>query len=82
MEELEHEMKRYEWNILGICEVRWKNFGETTTQEGHKFYYSGREDVHQHGVGILVHKDSADAVMGCRPISSRLNDSMSKSFTV
>ena len=72
VEELTHEMNRYCWNILGLCEVRWKNMGETSTHEGHKLYYSGRDDKHQHGVGILVHKDTVNCVMGCRPISSRL----------
>ena len=24
VEELTHEMKRYQWNILGLCEVHWK----------------------------------------------------------
>jgi hypothetical protein len=72
LEELTHEMNRYRWNILGLCEVRWKNFGETTTLEGHKLYFSGREDKHEHGVGFLVHKDSVNTVMGCRPVSSRL----------
>jgi hypothetical protein len=72
LEELTHEMNRYGWNILGLCEVRWKNFGETTTLEGHKLYFSGREDKHEHGVGFLVHKDSVNTVMGCRPVSSRL----------
>ena len=24
--------------------MRWKNFGETTTDEGHKVFYSGKED--------------------------------------
>ena len=28
MEELEHEMERYHWNILGLSETRWKNQGE------------------------------------------------------
>ena len=31
IEELTHEMKRYQWNILGLCEVRWKNFGEASS---------------------------------------------------
>ena len=31
-------MDRYRWNILGLCEMRWKNFGETTTEEGHKVF--------------------------------------------
>ena len=34
--ELCHEMSRYSWNVLGISEVRWLNFGEATTDEGHK----------------------------------------------
>ena len=72
MEELTHEIQRYKWNILGLCEVRWKNRGEITTLEGHKFYYSGKEDKHEQGVGFLVQKDIANTVMGCRPISSRL----------
>ena len=36
-QELTNEMDRYKWNILGLSEMSWKNFGETTTEEGHKF---------------------------------------------
>ena len=71
-EKLTHEMKRYRWNIFGLFEVRWKNFGETSTAEGHKLFFSGREDRHEHGVGFLIHKDTVNAIMGCRPVSSRL----------
>ena len=35
LQELAHEMDRYRYNILGLCEMRRKNFGETTTQEEH-----------------------------------------------
>ena len=52
--------------------MRWKNFGETTTEEGHKVLFSGKEDKHEHGVGFLVHKDIVNTDMGCRPVSSRL----------
>ena len=72
VEELIQEMDRYRWNILGLCEMRWKDSGETTTDEGHKLYYSGDERNHIHGVGFLVHKDTVDTVMGCYPISSML----------
>ena len=41
-----HKTDRYRWNILGLCEIRWKNFGETTTEEGHKVFFSGKEDKH------------------------------------
>ena len=40
-----------------LCEMKWKNFGKTTTEEGHKVFFSGKEDKHEHGVGFLVHKD-------------------------
>ena len=52
--------------------MRWKNFGEPTTEERHKGFFSGKEDKHEHGVGFLVHKDIVNTVMGCRPVSSRL----------
>ncbi|KAJ8396775.1 hypothetical protein AAFF_G00013740 [Aldrovandia affinis] len=72
LEELAHEMDQYHWNILGISELRWKSFGETSTDKGHKLYFSGKENKHEHGVGFLVHKDILGTVMGCQPVSSRL----------
>ena len=72
LQELTHEMDRYRWNILELCEMRWKNYGETTTEEGHKIFSSGKEDKHEHGIGFLVHKDIMNTVMGSRPVSSRL----------
>ena len=52
--------------------MRWKNFVETTTEEGHKVFVSGKEDKHEHDIEFLVHKDIVNTVMGCRPVSSRL----------
>ena len=52
--------------------MRWKNFGEMSTNDGHKVYFSGEEDRHEYGVGFLVHKDIVDAVLRWRPVSSRL----------
>ena len=43
--------------------MRWKNFGETT-EEGHKFFFSGKEHKHEHGIGYFVHKDIMNTVMG------------------
>ena len=54
LQELTHEMDRYRWNILGLCEMRWKHFSETTTEERHKVFFSGKEDKHEHDVGFLV----------------------------
>ena len=38
VEELLHEMDRYKWSILGLCEMRWKKSGEITTDGGHRVY--------------------------------------------
>ena len=64
LQELKHKMGRYRWNILGLCGMRWKNFGKTATEEGHKVFFSGKDDKHEHG-GFLVHKDIMNTVMGC-----------------
>ena len=45
--------------------MRWKNFGEMSTDDGHTVYISGDGDRHEYGVGVLVHKDIASVVLGC-----------------
>ena len=49
-----------------------QNFGEMSTEDGHRVYFSGEEGKHEYGVGFLVHKDIVGAVLGCQPVSSRL----------
>ena len=58
-------------NIVVLCEMRWKNLGEMSTDDGYKVYFNGEENRHDYGVGFLVHKDVVDAVLVCRPVSSR-----------
>jgi len=71
VQELTHELKIYKWDILGLAEVRWTGFGETTTQDGHKIWYSGEEKLHQHGVGFIVRKEIMSSIISCTPVSSR-----------
>ena len=52
--------------------MRWKNFVEMSTDDGHNVYCSVEEDRHEYGVIFLVHRDIVSAVLGCRPVSSRL----------
>ena len=37
LEELTHKMYRYHWNILGLCEMRWKISGEILLMKGTRF---------------------------------------------
>ena len=61
LQELTHETDRYRWNILGL----WRNNNRRRTQ-------GFLDDKHENCVGLLVHKDIVNTVMGCRPVSSRL----------
>ena len=44
---LTHEVDRCRENILGLCEMRWKNFGETTTDQGHMVFFSGKKVINR-----------------------------------
>ena len=55
----------YHWNILGLCENRWKNFGEMSSDYRHKVYVSGEEHRHEYLVGFLVNKGMLSADLGC-----------------
>ena len=70
--ELTHELDKYKWTVVGLCEVRWTGFGEITTANGHKIWYSGDERIHQHGVAFIVNKVNTNAVIECTPVSSRI----------
>ena len=72
LKELTHELERYKWHMIGLCETRWKNSGEQLTDEGHMLYYSGEADKHANGVGILMNKDFKNTVIASCPISSRI----------
>ena len=72
VEELEHELRRYQWQVIGLSEVRWTGIGETTTEDGHKIWFSGQEKKHKHGVGFIVRKEAIGCVKSCMPVSSRI----------
>ena len=70
--ELENELKRYRWDIIGLAEVRWTGSGETTTEEGNKIWYSGDELQHAHGAAFIVRKEVIGCIMSCTPVYSRI----------
>ena len=48
LQELTHEMNRYSWNILGLCEMRWKSIDKTTTENqmtALRFQTGGRQQT-------------------------------------
>ena len=37
LEQLTHAMSRYHWNIVGLCEMRWKNLVRCQQMTGIRF---------------------------------------------
>ena len=46
--------------------------GEMSTYDGHKVYFCGKVDRHKYWVRCLVHRYIVSAVLGCRPVLSKL----------
>ena len=72
LKELTYALEEYEWDIVGLSEVRWTGCGEVLTEEGHKLWYSGHDSLHRHGVGILVNKRISKSILFCTPVSERI----------
>ena len=66
------EMRRYNLDMLGVSECRWTGFGKILTQTGETIIYSGSEDQHQHGVAVIMSKETAGAMMSWKPVSERI----------
>ena len=58
LEELTLELDKHRCNILGLCEMRWKNIGETTIEEGHNVSFSGKEDTMRMAFNFLFTRTS------------------------
>jgi hypothetical protein len=69
LELLRNEMKRFRYDIIGISEVRWTGRGETPNGD---FIWSGEENTHVRGVGLLLSTKARKALIGYNPISSRI----------
>ena len=69
LEPLRNEMKRFKYDIIGVSEVRWTGKGETPNGD---FIWSGEENTHTRGVGLLLGTQARKALIGYNPISSRI----------
>ena len=65
------EMKRMKVDILGISEVRWTGSG-ILKKDGCQLIYSGKKDVHENGVGILLSPEAARGLRGYEAIDDRI----------
>uniref|UniRef100_A0A914URD9 Reverse transcriptase domain-containing protein n=1 Tax=Plectus sambesii TaxID=2011161 RepID=A0A914URD9_9BILA len=71
LKQLLKEFDRYRLDLLGVSEVRWKGNGEMTC-DGKRILYSGNEDEHIRGVGLVLGKEAIRALIGWKPINDRI----------
>ena len=71
--QLAREMDKYKIDVMGISECRWLGQGKVKMNTGDSVIFSGREDnIHRHGVAIMMTKKVKQALMEWKPISDRI----------
>lgn len=72
MLELEDELDRIKFDIIGVSETRRKGEGRLTlNNSGHHFYYKGGDTCHK-GVGFVVNRSLAGNVTSFTGVSDRV----------
>ena len=67
-----NEFRKYRLDILGLSEMRWTGFGELKTSTGECILYSGSEEEHQRGVGLVLKKEARTTLLRWSPVSDRI----------
>lgn len=70
MIQLEEELQKIKWNVVGLSEVRRR--GESHSEIRNLFHYKGSEEKSEGGVGFIVHKRHLANIKEIKSISSRV----------
>ena len=71
--QLAREMDKYKIDVMGISQCRWMGQGKVKMNTGESVFFSGREDnIHRHGVAIMMTKKAEKALLEWKPISDRI----------
>lgn len=65
-------MSKFQLEILGISEMRWRGSGEFTSTNGNVVLYSGKDDRSESGVAVVISKNSKKTIMSWEPINDRI----------
>ena len=57
------EFDNYWMDIMGINEMRWTGSGKLIS-DGKTVLFSGHEDLHIRGMGLMLRKEAAQALIG------------------
>ena len=66
------EFRKYNLDLLGLSEVRWTGFGELKTATGESILYSGAEEEHHRGVGLILKKEVRRTLLKWNPVNGRI----------
>jgi hypothetical protein len=61
--QLEVELGKIRWHILGLCELRREGEDNITLESGHLMYFRERDQLSQGGVEFLLNKALVDNVV-------------------
>lgn len=70
--QVETELEKIKWHIVGLCEVRRQGEDTVTLPSGHLFYYREGDKLSQGGVGFLVNKALLNNVVEISSVSDRV----------
>jgi len=70
--ELEEELIRIKWDILGLSEVNRRGENQIALKSGHLLQYKGEENIARGGVGFMVHKKHIKDIVKIESICSRV----------
>lgn len=68
-------LESYGLSFLGLSEMRWNQNGQMVTTKGHLVLWSGMpnaNDIHQRGVGMLVHRSIRNTIMDYEFVNERI----------
>ncbi|XP_048481070.1 uncharacterized protein LOC125489368, partial [Plutella xylostella] len=72
MVELEVELSKIKWDILGLSEVHREGEDTMTLESGHMLYHREGDQLSQGGVGFLVNKTLVNNVVEISSVSNRV----------
>ncbi|KAK2716511.1 hypothetical protein QYM36_006863 [Artemia franciscana] len=71
-EQVLREMKQYNIDILALSGISWKGVGQETLDHGYVQLYSGEDNHHQAGVGLMMSPAACRPMLKWTPINERI----------
>lgn len=71
--ELEEEISKIKWDIVGLGDVRRRGEQQIGLKLGNTLYLKGNEDRPMGGVGFMIHKKHVNNIAHFESVSTRVS---------